>query len=478
MKKTATILSIFLLSFSVYSQTYFCGVPHHTHEKEVQRLNRLNALKNSGAALILADGDITYVPIKVHLFGRNNNTGYANADALNDALAELNKKFLPINVAFYFSGSDFNYYPNDLFFNGNQTEQQGLNFHNINSDNNAINLNISQTVRANNIIVGGWAFLEPPTQEFNRMWVYTQGLNDDKTLIHEMGHYFGLPHTFNNSDSEVVFERELVTRNNNEPFPRISANCDSTGDFICDTPSDPFGLPNTNVVDCTYIGFATDSNNDQFSPIVDNIMGYNFCETNTLTQGQYDRMTDGVLAVSNGWDFTLNAPETPQQAPGSITVSEGATGVTISWTDNSTVETGYIIEHAVNPNGPFTPIGGVRANVTTFNYSGSDVVIGGYYRVKPSNTKNAYSPVSILGTDSAVVQSPVVYPNPVVDVLNVNMPAGTNIDSILISDVSGKIVLHSLGDINTINLSSLAGGMYIVTIKAEEKSFINKVIKE
>ena len=478
MKKIATFLPLFLLSLSGYSQTHFCGVPHHTHEKELQRLTQLNTLKNSATAIQLADGDITYVPIKIHLLGRDDNTGYADLDALNDALAELNKKFQPINVEFYFSGSDFNYYANSQFYNGNQTEQQGLTFHNNNGHGNAVNLYIARTVRANNIVVGGWAFLEPQIQQFNRMWVYTQGLNDNKTLIHEMGHYFGLEHTFNNSEHENSFERELVTRNNSGPSPRLSANCDVTGDFICDTPSDPFGRPNTNVIDCNYVGTAADLNNDQFDPIVDNIMGYNFCDTNTLTQGQYDRMTEGTLIVTNGWNFTLDAPETQQQAPGNVTVTESTTGITISWTDNSAVETGYIIEEAANLDGPYTPIGGVRANITSFNHNQENTVTGNYYRVKASNTKNIYSPTAILGTTGLVVQSPALYPNPVSDVLNINMPAGTAVSSVSISDVSGKTVLQSLGNLGSINLTGLAGGMYIVTVKAGDKNFVHKVIKE
>jgi hypothetical protein len=81
------------------------------------------------------------------------------------------------------------------------------------------------------------------------------------TYTHEMGHYFGLPHTFEGSG-------ELVD----------GSNCSTTGDQICDTPADPYidGTDGEDYVDanCRFIDMQQDANGDYYTPDVGNIMSY------------------------------------------------------------------------------------------------------------------------------------------------------------------------------------------------------------
>lgn len=81
--------------------------------------------------------------------------------------------------------------------------------------------------------------------------------NNGVTTAHELGHFFGLFHTF-----ETFFGMEC-------PDGR---NCSNTGDLICDTPADP-NLTNKVDQNCNYIG------NDircgqRFNPDTRNIMSY------------------------------------------------------------------------------------------------------------------------------------------------------------------------------------------------------------
>lgn len=83
-----------------------------------------------------------------------------------------------------------------------------------------------------------------------------------KTIPHEMGHYFGLQHTWEGSGVELV----------------DGSNCLVQGDSICDTPADPFHLGEEMgfwVDGCRFINSViVDTNGDYYDPIVGNIMSY------------------------------------------------------------------------------------------------------------------------------------------------------------------------------------------------------------
>ena len=66
--------------------------------------------------------------------------------------------------------------------------------------------------------------------------------NNGSTLPHEVGHFYGLPHTHDQGN-------ELVN----------GSNCATAGDNFCDTPADPnlSGVVNSS---CVYTGTATDAN--------------------------------------------------------------------------------------------------------------------------------------------------------------------------------------------------------------------------
>lgn len=98
-------------------------------------------------------------------------------------------------------------------------------------------------------------------------------------IAHELGHYFGLSHTFEDSGLENA----------------DGSNCSTTGDFICDTPADPYNIskPVDDYVDrnCKFTYMEKDANGDFYDPDVSNIMGYYAnCRCLKFTQGQYEYM--------------------------------------------------------------------------------------------------------------------------------------------------------------------------------------------
>lgn len=78
---------------------------------------------------------------------------------------------------------------------------------------------------------------------------------DTKTMIHEFGHIFSLPHT--HSTDELV----------------DGSNCITAGDKFCDTPADPnlLGLVDE---DCKMTVEKTDANGDVYAPLLNNHMSY------------------------------------------------------------------------------------------------------------------------------------------------------------------------------------------------------------
>lgn len=107
------------------------------------------------------------------------------------------------------------------------------------------------------------------------------------TLVHEMGHFFGLYHTF-----ETRFGEELVD----------GSNCETAGDLVCDTPADPYSIntPPENYVDeeqgCRFIDGSSDANGAPYIPHVANIMSYyqDGCLCG-FTHGQFTRMAATYL---------------------------------------------------------------------------------------------------------------------------------------------------------------------------------------
>lgn len=142
-------------------------------------------------------------------------------------------------------------------------------------------------VRNNDPSVAGFASLGGIGNPNNGGLVITKG--GLGSIPHEMGHFFGLPHTFEGGG-------ELAD----------GSNCDSSGDGICDTPADP-GDPNTNppetLIDgnCLFISELKDANGDFYSPDVSNIMSYYGCDCDRFTYQQYLRMANTYLGSPVMW---------------------------------------------------------------------------------------------------------------------------------------------------------------------------------
>ncbi|MEZ4903155.1 MAG: M43 family zinc metalloprotease [Spirosomataceae bacterium] len=144
--------------------------------------------------------------------------------------------------------------------------------------------------------VSGYAYFPSTLSSTNRLFVQASYTNDARTLTHELGHYFNLLHTFQNSSDATQTNREYVTRDAMQ-----GANCTTKGDLLCDTPADPYGRDSVSLLGCNYTGTARDPKGQLYSPSLSNIMSYYpIACGNTFTSGQYNRMNDGLLLRTDG----------------------------------------------------------------------------------------------------------------------------------------------------------------------------------
>lgn len=114
-------------------------------------------------------------------------------------------------------------------------------------------------------------------------------------VAHHLGHTFGLRNTYNPNSRELV----------------DGSNCETAGDFLCDTPADPFGEPLTPFQEeqaqagmlqvayidgsCEFIYQPKDANGDWYQPDVGNIMSAYPCKCG-FTQDQFRLMVETILS--------------------------------------------------------------------------------------------------------------------------------------------------------------------------------------
>lgn len=94
------------------------------------------------------------------------------------------------------------------------------------------------------------------------------------SVTHEMGHFFGLYHTF-----EDGFGAELAN----------GSNCSVAGDLLCDTGADPDPTGQEVDMHCNLTTYFRDANGDPYDPPTDNIMSYYPCACK-FTTDQYNEM--------------------------------------------------------------------------------------------------------------------------------------------------------------------------------------------
>jgi hypothetical protein len=209
---------------------------------------------------------------------------------------QLNLVFSEINIRFLVENNVVHHIYDNEFYDL-KTENDAILRSKYDSD-SAINLYFTHTItRPDLSLLNGYSSLPNFSKRSNVVILsyldngpVSYSLLKEKIVPHEFGHYFGLLHTYHDSNSDDIKKRELVTRG-------IGANCTTTGDELCDTPADPFERnPALISLDCTekIPSDILDFNGESYSPPITNYMSYHHKCEQQFTPMQFQRMESGL----------------------------------------------------------------------------------------------------------------------------------------------------------------------------------------
>lgn len=203
--------------------------------------------------------------------------GVANytPDDLRSELVSVNEVFSPICISFELCGIDT---ITNYEFDSTSTPEEEAEIKTLFHVDNRINFYIISQIYKGITPVCGFASVSGVASMNNGMVFMSGGC-----ATHELGHLFGLLHTFENPGSELV----------------DGSNCETAGDGICDTPADPYtGDPDITWQGgedgCEFIWEGKDPNGQFYQPDVGNIMSYYSCSCG-FTREQYIKMANTYL---------------------------------------------------------------------------------------------------------------------------------------------------------------------------------------
>lgn len=295
MKTLWSIIILLLLSGqgeNLFAQ-WNCGMPAPSQQERKALLAQYQQFiqqKVSGKARLT-----NYrVAVKINIISGVNTpaTAVLNETDIREIIAHANTYLQNINIELYLLNNQVYSIKEDKYFEFKINDEPEL--RRKYDVQNAINIYFAKNISLNDLtILGGYATLPSLAANSNRVFYsyFEHSENDiqnlkNKTFLHELGHYFGLLHTFQDSKNPDVSQRELVTRG-------TGSNCNLMGDQLCDTPADPFErLPLASAFKCTDVAPTeiVDANGERFSPLTNNIMAYYQGCGDFFTEQQYLKM--------------------------------------------------------------------------------------------------------------------------------------------------------------------------------------------
>jgi hypothetical protein len=304
------LLSVFLLTIGFVSHAQnnhsFCGM--HGENLELQRQVAWEMQKRIRSANAVRKVEDTYfIPVKFHLVADDDGEGRILEHYVLEQLCWLNEAYADYDIQFYLKDASFNYIDNSVIFEGPSTQGGELRMRQF-RDEGAMNVFLTDRADTG----GGSIGTTLGFYSRNRDWIVIR--NDQMTdgynsvIGHEVGHFFSLLHPHNGWDSEPWEEARhgnpvsIQSIGGVEIECQDGSNCETAGDFLCDTPPDynfGFGWP-----DCTFTSQITDPCGDIVQPMEINFMGYFLnCSdfSYIMTEQQAEQMIENIESSSRDY---------------------------------------------------------------------------------------------------------------------------------------------------------------------------------
>lgn len=195
-----------------------------------------------------------------------------------------------------------------------------------------------------------------------------------------------------------------------------------------------------------------------------------------LTEGttMYYRVRANNAFGLSEWS-NISGASTSLVAPTNLTATaNGTSQIDLTWTDNSSAEDGYAVETSSNGSDPWTVLdGGLAADAASFSHTGLTAGTTAHYRVKAVSassesdwSNSASASTVVLGAGSLGDVMVQMYPNPVSDILNIDLSRNKDV-KVSIIDFAGKsqeAQLSRFGNSIQLNMNGLSDGIYIVNL--------------
>jgi hypothetical protein len=464
MNKILVLIPLIAIALAGNAQDQYCG----THQTE----SDLAWLRNFQANYTASDGerggDTYYIPMKVHIVGNDEGTGYYNVSYLLTAICELNEHFAATGFVYYIYG-DLHYIDETDYYEHNFFDGSDM------MDENNVDdlLNIYFVADP----AGNCGYFSPSD---NAVAVAKScALPGGTTIAHEFGHYFSLPHTF--------YGWEFGTPDDDDQEWVNGVNCNTAADGFCDTPPDylPYrwNCPGP---------LQTDINGDSFYSDGTFYMSYsNDACTDKFSVEQQDAMIANLLGPRNDMlDFPIPVYVDLTTLPTPVTPEDLATGTFpdytyIEWTPVEGA-TQYHLQLAFSAS--FSAI--AEDVITSNNYYEARELLGDkkyFWRVRPLAPLNTCEGTSIAQSfttgnvlsniqESELFNQIAVYPNPATAgkniTINYTLLAGFD-GSMQIFDVTGKVIVNQqvslISGNNAINVAipQVGNGIYFIRFASE-----------
>lgn len=270
---TIALITPFLSKAQTPIKDTNCGISQETADLIKQRLmSNREMIERLGIKEISNGRSITYIPLTINNVASDaSGLGKTSEPTIYSFLCGLNTLYADQDIQFFIQGQIRDRISPAIYTNASSTTSSAhmLGYKVANTLNITIGASINNPRASWYNGAGDYCF-------FLQQMISPQAITEG----HEIGHFFGIPHTFygwENRDVEALYGGGNVpatigfgAKTENAPRTGTQANCATAADGFCDTPADYY----SDRKNCPYSPTVNDFHGNAINPDETNIMSY------------------------------------------------------------------------------------------------------------------------------------------------------------------------------------------------------------